>query len=415
MSDIYQQIWDADQQGNGVEAILDGSSGDQKRGYVKVAQGSGPDFKIISEVHIPPQKQKTYDLVTQIFDNYALDERDQEIETPEEREEIHNLLQVLVDTPPMQVARNYVSDATGTAISTERWYATLLEMWFRTFSQGGDPALSGFEHVFVGEKEGQKLQGYHFWYKYWLDDGLAGTIDRNRFPGLANDRIQYGRSQAGPGQKAFPESITLSYSWDAPDYDNKKIVKTSKPKGGFFVGCSVEGLMAMGTVAAHVGAQAQKTAIIHGARYDLKIFLSGDKRHVRTFYPVFRGPASSLPPVPPHDTPRFRMGALKILAAMVNPGGDDPGKETVILQNMTPGPISLNGWSLVDKMKKQYSIPEQSLTGGSAVTITLPGKNNIQLSNNGGEIRLLDPDGNIAHIVQYSKAQAKREGETIVF
>ena len=35
---------------------------------------------------------------------------------------------------------------------------------------GADPALSGFEHVVVGEQEGAKAQGYHFWYKYYLDD-----------------------------------------------------------------------------------------------------------------------------------------------------------------------------------------------------------------------------------------------------
>jgi hypothetical protein len=59
----------------------------------------------------------------------------------------------------MQVAREYVATATGTGLSRERWYNTLMEMWFRRFSMGGDPALSGFEHVVVGEQEGAKAQG----------------------------------------------------------------------------------------------------------------------------------------------------------------------------------------------------------------------------------------------------------------
>lgn len=116
---------------------------------------------------------KTYELVTSIFDNYALSELDPEVETAEEREEVHELLQAVIDTPPMQVACEFVERATMTTVSKERWYASLLELWFRRLSHGGDPALSGFEHVFVGEQEGATVQGYHFWYKYHLDAATA--------------------------------------------------------------------------------------------------------------------------------------------------------------------------------------------------------------------------------------------------
>jgi len=186
--DIYQEIWNADQTGNGVKPILVDQDGDPEQGYVKVAAvATGEsEFKVLPEVHIPESKMRTYTLVRALFDNYALDERDSEVETPQEREEVHNLLSAIVDSAPMQVARRYVEESTNTVVSSERWYSTLLELWFRRFSQGGDPELSGFEHVFVGEQEGSKVQGYHFWYKYYLDDGLASTIDRSRLPGCAD-------------------------------------------------------------------------------------------------------------------------------------------------------------------------------------------------------------------------------------
>lgn len=419
--DIYQQIWDADQAGNGIKPILDGTPGDADHGYVSVVSSSagGQDIKLLSSVVIPPRKMLTYERVTRLFDNYALDEQDPELETPEERQEVHDLLDAVVDTPPMQVARAYVSEATGTAVSRDRWYAVLLEQWFRTFAQGGDPALTGFEHIFVGEQEGPKVQGYHFWYKYHLDDGLAGTIDRNRFPGFKDDRIVYLRGMYDNGQERFPESVTISYRWDAPDYERGALRPLTKPKGGFFVGCSVEGLMAIGTVRAHLGARAPKEAVINGARYDLKLFRSADDQHIRTFYPVFLGPAGSEPQEVPVLGQRGQPepitgGPMRILAALVNPVGEDPGQETVTLINSGAETVSLEGWFLVDKMKNRFAVGNVSLAGGMATTVLLP-KGSIQLSNKGGEIRLVNRDGHTAHLVSYSKAQARTEGQTIIF
>lgn len=420
---IYQEIWDADQSGNGVRPILASQEGEVSTGFVKVANSllaASPQTTVLPEVFIPPHKAASYDHVRALFDNYALDEQSPEVETPEERAEVHELLEAVIDSAPMQVARAYVAAETGTSISRDRWYATILELWFRRFSQGGDPALSGFEHVFVGEQEGPKVQGYHFWYKYHLDDGFAGKIDRNRFPGFRDDRIVYLRGEYKDGQERFPESVTISYKWDAPDYDAGSIRPLTKPKGGFFVGCSAEGLMALGAVRAHRGARAPKEAVINGARYDLKLFLDqASERYIRTFYPVYLGPAADRPliDVPPHamdEAPPIIAGSVKILAALVNPAGGDEGKEKVTLINTGMTTVVLDGWFLLDKMKNRFGLDSFELQPGSASTITLP-RNSIQLSNKGGEIRLVDRSGRTVHLVTYSKAQARREGETIVF
>lgn len=420
MADIYQQIWDADQSGNGLRAIDADATGDELAGFVRVTGGpASRDLRILSQVVIPERKRKTYELVRSLFDNYALSEAEREDETQAERDEVHELLQEVVPSAPMQVARQFVEGATGSAISNERWYATLLELWFRRFSQGGDPDLSGFEHVFVGEQEGAKIQGYHFWYKYFLDDGLAAEIDRNRFPGLSDDRIQYMRSEASSGQGAFPESVTISYKWDAPDYERRVIRPLTKPKGGFFVGCSVEGLMAIGAVRAHLAARAPKEAVINGARYDLKLFRSADDKNIRTFYPVFLGasahlPGEPLPPPPPPLTPVVA-SPIRIVAALVNPVGDDAGRETIILVNTGPATQSLAGWRLLDKNRNHLELTELTMRAGTASTILLPERHSLQLSNKGGEIRLVDNAGNTAHVVSYTKAQASREGETLLF
>jgi poly(U)-specific endoribonuclease len=427
MTSIYQQIWDADLTGNGILPIFDDktlSNEQQAAGYVKINSkldnSNDPDLRVLTEVSIPPSKMRTYDLCRQLFENYALDQQDVEVETPEEREEVHNLLQAIVDTAPMQVARLYVQSQIGTTVSKERWYSTLLELWFRRFTQESGRDLSAFEHIIVGEQKGSKVGGYHFWYKYYLDDGLARQVDggRGNFPGLSDDRITYLSSKASNSQSIYPESVVISYRWKAPDYDAKKLRPLTKPTGGFFVGCSIEGLMAIGTVRAHVSARAPKEAVINGARYDLKVFRSDDNKNLRTFYPVFLGAAGEIigtpdPEILPVVSPVVS-GDVKIIAALVNPVGDDPGEETITLINMSSTNISVTGWRLLDKMNNDYEIADLTLRGGSAATIILP-KNSMQLSNKGGEIRLVNQNNQIVHRVSYSQEQATREGLTITF
>jgi poly(U)-specific endoribonuclease len=427
VGDIYQDIWDADQTGSGVRPIFDNqplSDAERAAGFVAVNsrltdRQTSRDLRVLPAAEIPASKLHTYTLCKALFENYALDEQSHEVETPEERQEAHDFVQAIVDTAPMLVAREYVERRTGTTISRDRWYTTVFELWFRRFAQGGDPDLSGFEHVLVGEQEGPKVQGYHFWYKYLLDDGFAAQVDggRDRFPNLADDRIRYLKSEEAAGQMSFPESVTISFSWDAPDYDRRAIRPLTKQVGGFFVGCSPEGLMALGTVRAHVAANAPKVAVINGARYELAMFRSDDNKNLRTFYPKFQGTAPVAPqpdPVTPRPTEPIVSGRVKIVAAMVNPVGDDPDRENVTLINMGGTAISLDGWRLVDKNDRRFAIQGVTLAGGSAATLTLR-KETAQLSNQGGEIRLINANNEVIHRVSYSKQQAAREGETLIF
>ncbi|MCG8685787.1 MAG: hypothetical protein MI892_12985, partial [Desulfobacterales bacterium] len=276
MGGIYQEIWNADQEGNGVEPILDTEPGSRDDGYVMVnsrlGAESNKDLKVLPDAYIPDHKKSTYDACASLFNNYALAESMEEHDTAQERQEVHDFVSLIIETEPMEVARAYIARESGSTVSKERWYNTIFEMWFRKFSMGGDPALTGFEHVVVGEQEKSKVQGYHFWWKYYLDDGFAHKVDDGiSVPStLSDDRISYHGSKMKKGQMQFPESVTISYGWKAPDYGTENVHQLFKKIGGFFVGCSVEGLMALGTVRAHKGVRAPKVAVIEGARYDMK-------------------------------------------------------------------------------------------------------------------------------------------------
>ncbi|MFT5701273.1 MAG: hypothetical protein ACI8ZB_004164 [Desulforhopalus sp.] len=107
-------------------------------------------------------------------------------------------------------------------------------------------------------------------------------------------------------------------------------------------------------------------------------------------------------------------GLVRIVAALVNPSGEDVGKEVVTLLNISPDFVDLNGWAIVDKNKKKEVLTDLRLAPGATSTIVLSGKA-AQLSNKGGIISLLDENGIKMDGVSYTKAQVSRQGWSIKF
>lgn len=105
---------------------------------------------------------------------------------------------------------------------------------------------------------------------------------------------------------------------------------------------------------------------------------------------------------------------VKILAALVNPMGHDPSQESVVLMNISPNELDLNGWSLTDKNKRKHLLTNLRLKAGQVITISLTGED-IQLSNKGGIITLLNSEGVKIHGVSYTKEQAQKQGWMIIF
>jgi hypothetical protein len=105
---------------------------------------------------------------------------------------------------------------------------------------------------------------------------------------------------------------------------------------------------------------------------------------------------------------------VRIIAALVNPKGDDPGRESVTLINATPAPVDLTGWVIVDKNKKRSAISPAVLAPGETHKVLLDGKG-AQLSNKGGIISLLDDKGLKIDGISYTKSAARKQGWTLVF
>ncbi|AKG23751.1 DUF2278 family protein [Calothrix sp. 336/3] len=105
--------------------------------------------------------------------------------------------------------------------------------------------------------------------------------------------------------------------------------------------------------------------------------------------------------------------AMRIVAAAINPLGDDSGKETVILINSSPEVINLTNWSLADKLKQKYRL-QGTINPGETLKVQIPQKT-IQLDNQGGIITLLNDKGIKIDGVSYTKEDAQKQGWMVIF
>ncbi|MFN6535105.1 MAG: DUF2278 family protein [Nostoc sp. EkiNYC01] len=105
--------------------------------------------------------------------------------------------------------------------------------------------------------------------------------------------------------------------------------------------------------------------------------------------------------------------AVRIIAALVNPLGDDIGKETVSLINTSPNKVDLGNWALTDRLKRKQSL-SGIINPGEVLRVPL-GQDGIQLDNNSGMITLLDDKGLKIDGVSYTKKDTQNQGYTILF
>ena len=115
-------------------------------------------------------------------------------------------------------------------------------------------------------------------------------------------------------------------------------------------------------------------------------------------------------PVVASDSP-YRLA--RIVAAMINPPGHDPGREFVTILNISDAPLNLDGWKILDRNNK-FDMLSGSVRPGETIAAKLSG-GGAQLSNEGGTITLLDDRGLKVDGVAYSARDARKQGRPTVF
>ena len=122
------------------------------------------------------------------------------------------------------------------------------------------------------------------------------------------------------------------------------------------------------------------------------------------------------------DTITESKSSVKIMAAMVNPAGNERQEEWISLVNLTSKDIDLTGWTLSDDKREVLqleAIAKSRLILRSGEAIRVQPIEPLMLSNDGGTITLIrrDEEGQSERIdrVRYTKQQALIENVPIIF
>lgn len=296
----WNEIWQADMNGNGIIPLIKGISEDEKndqKGYLVVdlnplsnlsdhrEPSEDNQVNVLTQVTIPNSKVESYELIKKLLDNYNARRGASEPLSDLEVEEVKRFLSFAIKTQPMEIVREKVRQFENID-SDDEWIELLYNIWFQPYR---NDSTSAFEHIFVGEQKGRDVSGHHFWYHYYLHDGpfeVTHIEDTIAFI----DQVEVHVSEVS--NKA--EVITIKYKYKLKDVNNPSGLDLIKNIGGFFVGLSAEGLLAFGTMAYFEAInnnprrhEYHTDMNINEENYRLNLFTINDegKTVLRTFYP----------------------------------------------------------------------------------------------------------------------------------
>jgi poly(U)-specific endoribonuclease len=439
-TNIYEELWDLDDNrctvsGRGPDGRFTDEGADILLDEQAAARGGRVDQAgrpLFARVNPAKLELPTYKALVALLDNYVVNTREPEDETPQEAAEINAFLDLVLPTRVMKRAFRYVTEDLGERLTAEQFRAQVFAMWFQlytNFFRGQSTKFcSGFEHVFVGEGKFNRtsgramgeVSGYHNWIKFHLDEQLGRVNFLGHFYEL--------RGGAGPGNL---KAVTLRMIQFHTDLRGNVTFELFKSKGGFFVGVSPECQFALGTVAFYDHLHSRmagdkRRASIGDTLFDIVLFREVQQdnkpgRRIRSFFPMVLGDGAS-PPPPEGDTQVVDLsdvagarngGPVVVVAALPNPAGADEGTEWVKLRNVTDSSIDLANWVMADR-----SFRTQRLTGTLAAgetkkfMVTRATPQAMQLGNGGGAIAVMNPRGERVATVTYGRAA---EGQEFTF
>ena len=123
-------------------------------------------------------------------------------------------------------------------------------------------------------------------------------------------------------------------------------------------------------------------------------------------------PIAETPTPAPPSRPTSNKAAIRIVAALVNPKGREAGAETISLLNVSDVAIDLNAWQIADARSRKDTIGGISIAPGMMLTFILQ---RVKLTNTGGVLRLIQPNGEVMEEVEYTASDTPKEGWMVKF
>ncbi len=120
----------------------------------KVKRSNRKEITIFKEYYIPKIEKKenpnSYELFKKLLDNYILNKYREERTTIEQIKEKNQLLDYVIESDVMKLAKQYLDTKLDQIYTKEEWKQLLNNIWFN--HNDDKNACSGFEHIFIGEQ-----------------------------------------------------------------------------------------------------------------------------------------------------------------------------------------------------------------------------------------------------------------------
>lgn len=419
---IYERLWKLDQQHNGLTVSARKNATEWVKPDADILLDEQAKFTggldrapkpLFAKVDLTKVSGPTYVTAKALFDNYVAKDREPEDalgSNVTEDAEIDAFIDAILQTDVMKLCQQDIEDRIlGVPFDDGEFAVAIRKQWFELYhnfyradcddSVPGKKFSNGFEHVFVGDYETGGIGGHHFWYKFFLEEqnGDANTLGWN-----------YGQNSGG---QTYPWVATFAMKW--------KIDGATKSSGkkGFLVGNSPELLIAWGTTAYYEAEKGLRSGdhipiVIEGAKLDLVVYLEtladcSDGDHIKSQFPKFISLDGSTPGGEPGGIV-MQNGPITITQAMINPSGDEVGREWVDIKHVgddSDGAVSLAGWMLCDKHGRCQTITGLLAPGEfMRVVCTRETADHPQLANSGGLITLMTDNGITASRAKYSSS-----------
>jgi len=193
-------------------------------------------------------RRKTFASFTKLLDNYNQETGAMEHESEEEKREINNFLNLIMDTAPIQYVHQYLIQKGKADPSISEFRELLYNLWFDFYRRDTFDDSCGFEHVFVGEsRTGGGVLGFHNWIQYYLQEKKKTVDYLGHIPAKRRGR-----------QDPTPNMLTIKFHWDD---DDGRADKVTKSVGSLFLGTSPEFEFALYTLCFLVGGENNRVKV----------------------------------------------------------------------------------------------------------------------------------------------------------
>jgi len=212
---------------------------------------------------------ETYKTFERLRNNYSPNVQIDDTPSSNQDQEVDDFLDAVMKTEIMIKLEEFVAKYDLLSSSTTL-KAKMKKIWFTTYPRGGTPyyikGSSGFEHVFIGEVDGDDIGGFHNWVSYTREE----EAQRADYRGYIKDPVILGNS-AG-------YVLKNSFTW---------VEGSEKSTGGYTIGPSIEYDLAVYTLCWMARPNGYCKVQSNGVSYSVKTydFTWDGEKLVGTAYP----------------------------------------------------------------------------------------------------------------------------------